>query len=73
MGGYFNLPFKIKLSSLPGQLLGQPAGKVQLVCCLVGTTATKGVEGQVGETQEAHSGVSIKMQVRHKRKLEASC
>lgn len=71
--GSFHLPFKIKLSSLPGQLLGQPAGKVQLVCCLVGTTATKGVEGQVGETQEAHSGVSIKMQVRHKRKLEASC
>ena len=71
--GSFHLPFKIKLSSLPGQLLGQPAGKVQLVCCFVGTTAAKGAEGQVGEGQEAHSGISVKTQVRHKRKLEPSC
>ena len=71
--GSFHLPFKIKLSSPPGQLLGQPAGEVQLVCHLMDTAAARGVEGQVGEGQEAHSGVSVKMQVTHKRKLEASC
>lgn len=62
-----------KLSSLPGQLHRAASGRRWLVCCPLGATAAKGVEGQVGEGQEGHSGVSVRMQFRHNRELETSC
>lgn len=63
--GSFHLPFKIKL--LPGQLLRQPAGgRCSLSAASWAPQPPRELRGQVGEGQEAHSGISVKTQVRHK-------